>query len=161
MGRGTADKLAQQDEARKSQYTNMVTETMGQIPTDYTPQQKADITTNTLGTIDTQFKNNADEMARRASATGSGAGLPESLLENTRESAQTKAQAASGLAQQFANVPVQRALQKASIFAPALGGMQGEQQASNTSFLDNILASAAGGIGGAFSKSQNSSGSQG
>jgi len=151
MGRGTADKLAQQDEARKNQYTNMVTDTIAKIPDDYSPQQKADITTNTLGTIDTQFKNNADEMARRASATGSSAGLPEDLLENTRQNAQTKAQAASGLQQQFANVPVQRALQQASVFAPALGGMQQEQQASNTSWFDQLLGSAAAAAGTAAS----------
>jgi hypothetical protein len=149
MGRGTADKLAQQDEARKSQYTNMVTDTMSKIPDDYSAQQKADITTNTLGTIDTQFKNNADEMARRASATGSSAALPESMLENTRQAAQTKSQAASGLAQQFANVPVQRALQQASVFAPALGGMQQQQQASNSSWFDTMLANAAGAAAGA------------
>lgn len=149
MGRGTADKLAQQDEARKSQYTNMVLDTMAKIPDNYTPQQKADITTSTLGTIDTQFKNNADEMARRASATGSSAGLPEDLLENTRQAAQTKAQAASGLQQQFANVPVQRALQQASVFAPALGGMQGQQQASNTSWIDSLIGSGLAAAGAA------------
>jgi hypothetical protein len=142
MGRGTADKLAQQEDARRANLTNMAVDAAGKIPPDYTPQQKADVTTSTLGTIDTQFKNNADEMARRASATGSGAGLPESLLENTRQAAQTKAQAASGLQQQFANVPVQRALQKASIFTPLVGS-QGSQQASNTSFMDAILSSAA------------------
>jgi hypothetical protein len=151
MGRGTADQLAQQDEARKSQYTNMVTDTMSQIPSDYTAQQKADITTATLGSIDTQFKNTSDEMMRRASATGSSAGLPESLLESGRQAAQTKAQAASGLKQEFANVPVQRALQKASVFAPALGGMQNEQQASNSSWFDNLLGTAMGAAGQAFS----------
>lgn len=148
MGRGTADKLAQQEDARRASLTNMAVDAANGIPSDYTPQQKADVTTSTLGTIDTQFKNNADEMARRASATGSSAGLPESLLENTREAAQTKAQAASGLQQQFANVPVQRSLQKASIFTPLVAG-QGNQQASNTSFLDNILSSAAAGAAGA------------
>lgn len=142
MGRGTADKLAQQEDARRAQLTNMAVDTANTIPADYTPQQKADTTTATLGTIDTNFKNNADEMARRASATGSSAGLPESMLENTRQAAQVKSQAASGLQQQFANIPVQRALQKASIFAPLVGA-QGQQQASNTSFLDNILASGA------------------
>jgi len=142
MGRGTADKLAQQEDARRASLTNMAVDSAQSIPSDYTPQQKADITTNTLGTIDTQFKNNADEMARRASATGSSAALPESMLENTRQAAQTKSQAASGLSQQFANVPVQRALQRASIFTPLVGA-QGGQQASNTSWLDNILASGA------------------
>jgi hypothetical protein len=150
MGRNTADNLAKQEDARRASLTNMAVDAAQGIPSDYTPEQKAAITTTTLGSIDTQFKNTNDEMMRRASATGSSAGLPETLLESGRQDAQTKAEAASGLTQEFANVPVQRALQKASIFAPLVGA-QGNQQASNSGWFDNLLGSAMGAAGAAFS----------
>jgi uncharacterized protein involved in outer membrane biogenesis len=123
MSRGSAEKLQQQEEARKDSYTGMVQSTVAKIPDDYSSSQKADITTAEMGGIDAGFGNMKDEMMRRASATGSFAGMPESLSEATLNSTRMKADAGAQLQETFANVPVQRALQQASIFQPALGGM--------------------------------------
>ena len=123
MSRNASQNLANQEEARKNQYTGMVTSTTAKVPDDYTPEQKADITTAEMGGIDIGFGNLKDEMLRRSSATGSFAGLPETLSEATLNATRQKADAGTKLQETFANVPVQRALQQASIFQPALSGM--------------------------------------
>lgn len=148
MSRGSAEKLQQQEEARKNQYTNLITSTAAKIPDDYTAQQKADITTAEMGGIDAGFGNLKDEMLRRASATGSFAGLPETLTEANLDAARQKAQAGAQLQETFANVPVQRALQQASVFQPAVGGMLYSRNvpAPGPSTLDTILSGATGGL---------------
>lgn len=123
MSRDANQALAHQDEARKNQYTSLITNTMNNIPDDYSAKQKSDITTAEMGGIDAGYGNIRDEMMRRSAATGSSAGLPETLLESNREAIQQKAQAGAQLQETFANVPVQRQLQKASVFQPAEGGM--------------------------------------
>lgn len=123
MSRDQNAKVQQQEEARKGNYTGLITKTMDAIPSDYTPGQKADITTAEMSGIDVGYGNLKDEIMRRGSATGSSAGIPEALAESTKEGIRAKADAGAQLQEMFANVPVQRALQKASIFQPALGGM--------------------------------------
>lgn len=123
MSRVDEGKQAAQDQARKDQFTGMITNQMNKIPLDYTPQQKAAITSADLGGLDVNYGNLRDEMMRRAGATGSFAGIPESLSAANREAAQAKAQAGATEAKMFADTPVQRALQQASIFEPALSGM--------------------------------------
>jgi hypothetical protein len=125
MSRDANQALAAKDEARKNTYTGMITNTMNNIPSDYSAKQKADITTAELGGVDTGYANLRDEMMRRSAATGTTGGLPETMLESNREAIQTKAQDAAQLQETFANVPVQRQLQKASIFQPATSGMLG------------------------------------
>jgi len=79
MSRGSAEKLQKQEEARKNQYTSLITSTINKIPDDYTAKQKSDITTAEMGGIDAGYGNLRDEMMRRSSATGSFAGIPESF----------------------------------------------------------------------------------
>lgn len=147
MSRGSAEALQQQEEARKNQYTSMVQSTVAKIPDDYSTQQKSDITTSEMGGIDTGFSNLKDEMMRRASATGSFAGMPESLTEANLDTVRQKADAGSKLQEMFANVPVQRALQQASIFQPALSGMLYSRNVPTPgpSTTDSILGAAGSG----------------
>lgn len=150
MSRDANQALAHQDETRKNLYTGMVQGQMNNIPNDYNPEQKAAITQAEMGGIDAGYGNVRDEMMRRASATGSSAGVPETLLESNREAIQQKAQAGAQLQETFANVPVQRALQKASIFQPALGGMLSsnypQQAPSQTGAVVGGVGTAAAGI---------------
>src|SRR5438445_492560 len=150
MSRGSAEQLQKQEEARKDKYTGMVQDSMNQIPSDYTDKQKSDITTAELGGIDAGYANMKDELMRRSSATGSFAGMPETLMESTRQSARDKADAAAKLQEMFANVPVQRALQKASIFQPAIGGMLYSRNTptAGPSTLDSIIGAAGAITGG-------------
>lgn len=151
MSRDTNAKIAAQDEARKDAYTGLIKSTMAKIPDDYTPQQKSAITTAELGGIDVGYGNLRDEITRRAAATGSSAGIPESLMEANREAIREKASAGAQLQEMFANVPVQRALQQASIFQPALGGMlfdrYPQQPSGTTGSILGAAGSAAVGIG--------------
>lgn len=149
MGRDTQAKIAQQEEDRKNTYTGMVRQQMSKIPDDYTPEQKSAITTAELGGIDVGFGNLRDELTRRASATGSEAGIPETLLEGNRDAIQQKADAGAKLQEMFANVPVQRALQKASIFQPALSGMLFDRYPSGNNGTLNSIIGAGGGVASA------------
>jgi hypothetical protein len=150
MSRDANADAAKQDEARKDQYTGMIQQTEAKIPNDYSPQQKSAITTAELGGIDVGYNALRDEMTRRAAATGSSAGMPEALMEANRDSIRAKADAGAKLQEEFANVPVQRALQQASVYQPALSGMlynRYPQQPSST--LGSIIG-AGGQIGSAL-----------
>jgi hypothetical protein len=150
MSRGASERLANQEEARKDAYTGMIQQSVSQIPSDYTPEQKASITTAEMGGIDVGYGNLRDEMMRRASATGSSAGIPESLNEAGRESIRAKADAGAKLQEMFANVPTQRALQQASIYQPALSGMLYNRPLPQSSGILNSIIGAGGAIGAAL-----------
>jgi hypothetical protein len=149
MSRNNAQQLAQQEEARKNKYTGMIQSAVAKVPDDYTASQKADITTAEMGGIDVGFGNLKDEMLRRASATSSAAGLPESLSEANRDATRQKADAGAKLQEMFANVPVQRALQQASIFQPALSGMLYNRYPQQSGGVLNSIIGAGGGAGAA------------
>jgi hypothetical protein len=159
MSRGSAEKLQQQEEARKNDFTAKLTSTAAKIPDDYAAEQKSNITTAEMGGIDAGYGNLRDEMMRRSSATGSFAGLPESLAESNREGIRAKADAGAKLQETFANVPVQRALQQASVFQPAVGGMLYSRNVPTPgpSTLDSILG-AGGAVAGGFARAMGAGG---
>lgn len=128
--------ISEQELALKQSYTDKLSGLADAIPSDYSDAQKSDIRGAEMGGIDVGFGNMKDEMMRRSSATGSFAGLPETLMESGTEAARQKADAGQALEAKFADVPVQRALQKASIFQPAISGMlYARPPASSTSYM--------------------------
>jgi hypothetical protein len=147
MGRDTNAQLAQQDEARKDQFTGMINQQVNAIPSDYTDKQKADITSAELGGIDVGYGNLRDQLLSKAAATGSESGIPETLVDANRQAIQEKAAAGEQLQETFANVPVQRALQKASVFQPALSGMLYDRYPSQPSNTTSSIIGAAGQAG--------------
>lgn len=148
MSRVNDAALAAQDNARKDTYTGMIQNTVAKIPDDYTAQQKQQITSAEMGGIDVGFGNLKDEMMRRASATGSYAGIPESLTEAGNQSIRQKADAGAQLQEQFANHPTQQALAQASVFQPALSGMLYDRYPNQQpSALTSIIGSALGAAG--------------
>lgn len=146
MSRDATQQNVQKEEARKDSYTGMIKTTMSKIPDDYSSQQKADITSAELGGIDVGYGNLRDEITRRQSATGSAAGVPEALMESSREGIAAKAAAGEQLQETFANVPVQRALQQASVFQPAVGGMLYNRYPSQPNGTAGSIIGTAGGI---------------
>lgn len=149
MSRDSNQQIAQQDEARKDSYTSMIQQTEAKIPDDYSPEQKAAITTAEMSGIDAGYGNLRDELMRRASSTGDSAGVPETLVESNEQAIRDKAQAGAQLQETFANVPVQRALQQASVYQPALSGMLYDRYPQQPSNTTGSIIGAAGSVAAA------------
>jgi hypothetical protein len=139
MARVNDAAIAAQDESRKDAYTGLINQTVAKVPDDYTAPQKTAITSAEMGGIDVGFGNLKDEMMRRASATGSYAGIPESLTEAGNQSIRQKADAGASLQEMFANHPTQQALAQASIFQPALSGMLYDRYPQQSSGMGSSL----------------------
>jgi uncharacterized protein YjbJ (UPF0337 family) len=150
MGRNDRQNAYNQQNALQQQLYGQLQQQAASIPGDLTPEQKAGITQTTMGGIDTSLGNAKDEAMRRASATGSTAGLPEMQLEAGREGAREKSQAGAQLQEYFAEVPVQRALAKAGVYLPMMGTTTQAmgQVAPQPSQFWNSLAGGAGAAGG-------------
>lgn len=149
MSRDSNQQIAQQDEARKDQYTGMIQQTESQIPSNYTPEQVSALTTADLGGIDAGYGNLRDEMMRRASATGDSAGVPESLVESNEQSIRDKAQAGAQLQTQIFQYPTQQALAQASVYQPALSGMLYDRYPQQPSNTTGSIIGAAGSVAAA------------
>lgn len=148
MPKDSNAELASQEEARKNLYTGMIQKSMAAIPSDLSAGQKASITSAEMGGLDAGYGTMRDQIERQAAATGSSSGIPESLSEIGRQQVRDKAQAGQQLAETFANTPVQRALQQASVYQPGESGLLFDRYpAQGPSTLGKIFNAAGAGLG--------------
>jgi len=130
MARGAREKAREAEEARRTELFGAIRGEAAAIPRDYTPEQRAAITRARLGGIDIGYGNLLDEAMRRYARTGATAGYGELLGELGRERTREKSRAGAELETGFAEVPVQRALQRAGV----LSGLYGP----STSYLSSL-----------------------
>lgn len=91
------------------------------VPLNLTPQQTEEFELAPLQQLGASYGTARNELMRRAAATGSQAALPETLSELGRSQAQQGAQTELATQAALQNIPVQRAMAKASMYQPLLG----------------------------------------
>ena len=137
MGR-KAEKAAAKEEAPMRQTEQQLLAEANAVPTDLTPEEKANIRRARIGNLDEGYGLIGDRMQRHFGRIGSTVGQPEAELELGRQREREKSKATAETEADLIELPVRRRMIRAGMLQPVYstqsGRYTGFQQQANQGF---------------------------